>query len=235
MYSSFRIHILPAVSAVALLLLITGCVSKDKQAGSNQLFFDYTITGEEENDSVTVMLQYREEEAGEVVSIEGLGKVTLDSIPLLAESTKVTGAYYEVQLPLAEFTGSHTIIYTSIDNKQYKEQFNFQPLILLTEIPETVPRGDLELELGGLEEGDLVRVLLTDTLFGSEGIDRLDTVTGNSVFISREDMEELTDGPIQLQLVKESETQAKNATRKGGRVYMSYKLKREFILAKEPE
>jgi len=226
----------PAVSGFTLLLLITGCASKDKQLDSNQFFFDYTITGEEENDSVTVMLQYREEEAGEVVSIEGMGQVTLDGIPLLAESTKITGAYYEVQRPLADFAGSHTIIFTAKGNKEYKEEFTFQPLQLLTTLPDSLPAEELMLELNGVEKGDLVRILMTDTIFGSEGIERLDTIQAdNRLLVSREEMAGLASGPVQLELVKESEDPIQNGTPGGGRLFRSFRLKREFWLVKESE
>ncbi|MBL7746827.1 MAG: hypothetical protein JNM19_05330 [Chitinophagaceae bacterium] len=236
MYSFFRFNNLPAVTVLIFLLLMTGCASKDKQADTNQFFFDYTITGEEENDSVTIMLQYREEEAGEVVSIEGKGQVKLDGIPLLAESTKITGAYYEVQRPLAEFAGNHTIIFTTNANKEYKEEFTFQPLQLLTTLPDSLPAEELVLELNGVEKGDLIRILMTDTIFGSEGIERLDTIQAdNRLLISREEMTGLASGPIQLELVKESEDPIQNATPGGGRLYRSFRLKREFWLVKEPE
>lgn len=227
-----RVVILTAIS----LLVIAGCARNDKKLDPSFIYFDYTITGEEDNDSITVMLQYRDGEGGEAVSIGDFGNVTLDGDSLPTGSTKVTGPYYEIQKPLTDFLGKHTIAFTVADNQSYKEEFMFQPLQLVTALPDSIPPGELVLELAGVEQGDMVRVLLTDTVFGSEGIDRLDTIhEDNRLVISEEDMAEFTPGPIQLELVKESEKPIEKGTDAGGRIYMSFRLRREFHLTRQPD
>jgi hypothetical protein len=101
-------------------------------------------------------------------------------------------------------------------------------------VPESIRRGDLVCELDGLEPVDYVRVLLTDTSFASEGINRVDTVKNGRVMISKEDLRKVVNGPIHLELYKEVEKPVKEKTREGGGLYISYGLKREFLLKDTP-
>jgi hypothetical protein len=234
-------------SAAALLLIIilsSSCRNSDrgteltrsKEVDPEDIFFDYQITGEEGNDSITVLLQYRYGgELGPTIALDSPGRVQLDGELIKGDSTKVTGAYYELIKPLASFRGRHSILFTSDDTKEFKEEFEFAPITLAEEIPSVVSDSGLLVTLNGIDSGDMVRVLMTDTLFGSEGIDRLDTVKNGIIAITREDLEMLIAGPIQLHLVKENEIPVKNGTPTGGRIYMTYRLKREFLLVRKPE
>ena len=232
-------------AAIFLLVLFSSCRNnnKDAEPGNTKdvdpeaIFFDYQVTGKEGSDLITVLIQFRYGgEFGGTLKLEEPGNVQLDGEIIKGDSTKATGAFYELQKPVEEFTGSHTIVFTSNDKKKYREEFSFQPLQLLTEIPAIVPGDSLDLKFGGLEPGDIVRVVLTDTVFGSEGITRLDTIRDESrIVISREELESLTNGPIQIELIKESEAPVQNGTLEGGRLYISYGLKREFTLAKKEE
>ncbi|MBL7733316.1 MAG: hypothetical protein JNM88_19265 [Chitinophagaceae bacterium] len=224
------------------LLFLFACKNDDKTAtsvGSSEvdqdfIFFDYQVRGEEDNDQVTVLLQYRQDIAeGSTLFLDKKSKVELDGELIPADSAKITGAYYELQKAKDSFTGTHSITFTDANGRQYKEQFSFQPLQLMTEIPASVPFGELELQLEGVEPGDEVRIVLTDTLFGSEGVDRLEVVgRDKKLVVTREEMALLAPGPIQMELVKESETPVENGTASGGRLYMSFMLRREFMLTR---
>jgi hypothetical protein len=207
-------------------------VGSSKDVNPESIFFDYQVRGEEGNDVVTVLLQYRfAGENGTTLTLDGSSSVKLDGQLITGDSSKMTGAYYEVQKPVAEFSGKHSIVFANIDKKEYKEEFNFQPMRLLTAIPENLQRGeDLVLELGGLQAEEYVRVLLTDTAYANEGIERTDTVKNGRLIITNTELEALADGPIQLELIKERETPIKNGTKEGGRLSVSYGLKREFVL-----
>jgi hypothetical protein len=235
-----------------LLAAAVGCISvagfacrhNDKRAGigsssevsAESVFLDYQVMGEEGNDSITLLLQFRAwNEYGGTLLLDPPGAVQLDGEFIKADSANVTGAYYEIQKPVAGFNGDHTILFTYNADKKNTAHFTFQQMELATEIPPRVYHDSLDLSFRGLDSGDLVRVLLTDTLFGSEGIDRLDTVKNGHIIITPDNLKMLTNGPIQLQLVKESETPIKNGDKRRGRLYMSYRLKREFLLDKRAE
>ena len=79
-------------------------------------------------EDVTVNLQYRMGgRNGTTLVLNEPSKVFFDGEQLKADSAKVTGAFYEVQKPLSSFSGKHVISFTSLDNREYKEEFEFIP------------------------------------------------------------------------------------------------------------
>ena len=195
------------------------------------IWFDYQVWGEEENDSVTIKLQFRlEGETGETISIDDPAKVELDGKLIPGNSSAITGPYYEVQHPVSSFVGEHNIRFTNIDGKQYNEVFTFQPIFLKAKIPDTIKRGTIIFHLSDLIPGGQVRILMTDTAYASEGINRVDTITNGQIIITGSDLSGLANGPIQLELIREDERPVREGTREGGKIAVSYGLKREFYL-----
>lgn len=218
-----------------VLLSIISCTSNEigesKDVNPDTIWFDYRIWGQEGTDEVTVKLQYRfAGETGTTLVLTEPGKVELDGLIVPVDSSKYAGAYYEVQEPVDSFKGKHTIVFTDINKKQYKEEFHFHPIALRTNIPASVTRADLVFELDGLEPVDYVRVLMSDTSSKSDGINRVDTVKNGRLFISKSQLESLANGPITLELIKEDEKAVKNGTAEGGKISVSYGLQREFSL-----
>jgi hypothetical protein len=202
-----------------------------KDVYPDAIYFDYKIGGEEGIDNLTVKLQYRfGGENGTTLTIDPPAKVELDNELITGDSSKITGAFYMIQKSVRNFTGEHTITFTDINEKQYREKFRFQPLLLKTSLPKEQKRGRMLLEVDGLDDEDFVRVILTDTSYASEGINRMDTVKNGQIIITEEDLKNLVNGSIQLELIKEEDRPVKNGTREGGRIYISYGVRREFIL-----
>jgi hypothetical protein len=182
-----RTHLL--ISALTLISIFPSCESNEignsKDVNPDAVFFDYLIWAEEGREDVTVNIQYRMGgRNGTTLILDEPSKVLLDGEQMKLDSAKVTGAFYEVQKPLASFPGKHVITFNGLDNKQYKEEFEFVPFTLDPEVPAVMHRGDLV----------------------------------------------LTNGPINLQFYKEIERPLKSTTKEGGRLYISYGLKREFEL-----
>lgn len=217
-------------------LIFFSCTSNEignvKDVNPETIYFDYRIWGEEGNDQVTVKLQYRfGGPSGTTLLLEEPSKVELDGELLKADSSSFSGVYYEVQKPLASFAGRHTIVFTDMKKKQYKETFNFQPITLETEIPDTILRSRIVFKFRGLDGPDYIRILMTDTSFTGEGINRLDTVYKDGlVTIRKEEIGDLENGPVQLELIRETDREVKNGTSEGGRIVITYSLRREFIL-----
>lgn len=219
---------------IGLPVVISSCLNSDKKSGDinpSAIYFDYKISAEEGNDNLTVILQYRDGgEDGDAFTLMEPAKVWLDEETIAADSSKMTGTYYEIHKTIASFSGKHTIKFIDWNKKQYHEEFNFQPLRLQTEIPDTINRDNLIFQFDGLEPEDNVRVLLTDTSFFNDGVNRLDTVRNGRLIISKDDLELLADGLVQLEFIREYERPVKNGTKAGGRLAITYSLKREFVL-----
>ena len=142
----------------------------------------------------------------------------------------MNGFYYETTVPLENFAGKHSIVFTDNNKKQYKEEFDFSPISLKTEIPAVINRKELMIELTGLDSGETVRLLLNDTAFYSRGIDRIDTVRNDSIIVTPRDMENLKMARFIWKFTKKRNKPLKEPGRGGGRLSISYGLKRVFEL-----
>ena len=195
----------------------------------NDVYFDYRIHGEEGDDNLTLMIQYRDgDEEGPTLLVEKPALVKLDDEVLSADSSLMTGAYYEVQKPIEQFTGPHRV--SLVAGKTFSEEFQFNPLTLAEPLPDTLSRRDWVLDLEGLEPEDYVRILMMDTSFTSDGINRLDTVQSGRLLIRESDLAKLQNGDIQFELHREFERPVKNGTSAGGRLSITYVIKRRFVL-----
>lgn len=196
------------------------------------IFFDYKIWGEEGKDAVTCLLQFRfRRETGRTVKIDTPGRVEVDGEIIIADSARITGPFYEIQKPISDFIGSHTITFFDINQKKYTEEFNFQPFSLNVEIPDTLYREDWYFDIAGLQPNDYLRIIAIDTSFASEDINEIDTVRNGKLIIAKAKLRKLVNGPVTLLLNKEEERSVKNGTERGGKVSITYGIKKEFILA----
>lgn len=217
-------------------LLISACNTKrDVQINTGELYLDYAVNAEEGNDNVTVLLQFRDGGEDEDGIYTGASTaVSLDGEPILPDSTAIGGIFYEVHKPLTEFRGKHIILFKNAAGKELVEEFNFEPLALTTAIRDTLVRGELGFEFSGLESGDRVRVLLTDTSFINDGINRIEKVKDSRVVIPAASLNRVANGPVQLEFIREYERPLRMAVEGSGHLRITYSLKREFFLADAP-
>ena len=220
---------------ICLPVILISCKSKDKKLPdkniADNIYFDYKISAEEGYDNLTVLLKYRDDDKnGDAFAPEVLKNIKLDEEILVPDSSKMGGVFYEIQKPINTFTGKHYITFFTNEGKEFKEEIVFSPMILTTVIPETIKREDLVLDFTGLENEDHVRIVLTDTSFFNDGVNRIDAVLNNQMILSKKDLGSLADGPIVLEFIREFERPIKNAGEAGGRVRINYTLRRSFNL-----
>jgi hypothetical protein len=196
------------------------------------IYLDYRLTANEGDDNLNIVLQFREyDEEGRTLLIGEDGRVLLDGRELQADSAEMSGAYYEIQVPIETFAGDHEITLEG-PGKSIIEKFHFQPMTLAEALPDTIRRQEgWTLHLEGTDDGDPVRTLMVDTSFFSDEINRVDTVRNGVLRIRPADLEQLNPGPIQLELYRELEGPIQEETRAGGRFSRSFSLRRSFILA----
>jgi hypothetical protein len=225
-----------AIFAFFTVIIIAGCNNREdvtiKYVDNDPLYFDYKIWGEEGRDEVTVLLQYRgEDQDGLTRLLKNPSKVEFDGVLLKADSSKMSGYFYELEKKLDSFAGSHLITFTDSSGKQFKEPFEFSLFTLKTELPAVVHRDSLTFQLDGLKAVDYIRIIALDTAFKSTGINEVDTIKNGHVIISRNKLKNLVNGRIHLELYKEQEWPVKNATTAGGFLSVTYGLKGDFELA----
>ncbi|HEV7780501.1 MAG TPA: hypothetical protein VGO58_04500 [Chitinophagaceae bacterium] len=227
------------LSFICFAVLVTACnLEKDKETDPDRIYFDYQVTGEEGNDNLTILLQYRDGgEDEDAISTGSSTSVTLDGEMIPPDSTRSGGIFYEMHKPIDAFTGKHQIVFTGPGKKEYREEFSFQPVRLLTVLPDTIHRADLVFEFEGLSGGTpteetegSIRVLLTDTSFINDGINHLEKAKDGRIVIPVTDLDRLANGPVQLVFTREIQRPVRKGTDEGGRLLITYTLKREFFL-----
>lgn len=215
-----------------LLLLLLSCNSKKGPKSTDTVYADYSITAEEGGENVTCLLKfYKNRRVGSTLFLEPPAAVLFDGVAVRGDSAGLSGAYYEVQKNLAAFPGTHTIVFKNAEGDDYKETFSFQPFSIAGELGQTVPRGDITLQLQGLKDGEPLRVLLTDTAFYTPDINDIDTVKNGTVVITREALNRVASGRVVLHLYKEEERPLQHPPGGGGQLSINYGLSREFVLA----
>jgi len=224
---------------VSAMFFLFSCTSNEignsKDVNPDAVYFDYKVWSEEGNRDAVVKLQFRMGGPnGTTLVLNQPGKVELDGEEIAVDSTNFDGAYYEVLKPLKSFSGKHSIVFTALNKKEYREDFEFVPFTLDPDVPEIMQRGDLVFSFRGLKDVDYLRVWMSDTLFSSGDINDIDTVENGRLVISRERMKNLANGPINLQFHKETDRPLEDGTSEGGRLYMTYGLKRVFELKDAP-
>ena len=219
-----------------VLLFALACTNEDKKVvveQSNDTYLEYTISGEEDLNFVTCLVHFFEDGSKrESFELEPPSTITLDGEALVADSTEYTGTYYEIMKPLESFSGQHTLLFADGDKEQHKETFAYTPFKLSNTLNEQIGKKDLLLEIEGLKNGDVVRTILLDASFDSNGIDEKDTVTNNKIIIPLKKLQTLENGPVMLQLIKEEERDLTNGFKKVGHILITYSLKRELELKK---
>lgn len=216
-------------------LLLGSCTHNDNTDTKEDtaLYAQYRIWGEEGRDNVTCLLRFKPSaSSAQTFVLQQPAKVQLDNEVLTADSSRLGGAYYEIQKPLAGFAGQHTITLTSINGKKYTEIFTFQPFTIANTLPGTISRNGLSLPLNRLKSGDMVRVFLLDTSFADNGMNELQTVTNGRLEISSQQLSRLAPGPVTLQLIREEERPLKNPPKNGGHISISYQITRDLELSK---
>ena len=209
-----------------------GEISVLDEVPMSEIYLDYRLHAEEGDDKLNIVLQFREADSdGRTLVVGEAGRVMLDDEQLQADSTARTGAYYEVQKPIETFRGTHRIRLEGPGGEALEESFQFQPMTIDNSFPGFFSRQEeLVLELGGLESRDFVRLIMMDTSFYRDGINRLDTVVNGRLVISPADWGLLKSGDIHLELHRESERPVGDAGGAGGRFIQTYVLERGFIL-----
>lgn len=215
-------------------LLVFSCTIKKSNTGTDAVYAEYSITGEEGDENVACVLKFfKSRHNSTALLLESPAAVLLDGTALEPDSAGRNGAVYEVQKPLAGFSGNHTIVFKNEVGKKYKEQFLFQPFSIASAIAETVPRGNIVLQVSGLQPTDYLRVVLTDTSFTTPDINDIDTVKNETLVITRAALQNVANGPVTLHLYKEEERPLKQAPGNGGKLSITYGLSREFELTDE--
>lgn len=222
------------ITSLFLLISLFSCNRKDKRAAVinevEKMYLDYQVQAQEGDDKLTVLIRFRDGEEGDALILPPDAEILLDEWSLKADSSKRTGGYYELHLPIDSFQGAHHFLLKQGGKLIHDQPFTFRKLGLAEEPGDSLSRGELTFRFTGLESEDYVRVIATDTVFYSEGINRLDTIRNSELQLSRNDLALLENGPVQLLFSREWEQPLDGSDKQKGRLSINYTIRREFLL-----
>lgn len=215
------------------LLSFWACSGEGKggEQSLEDLYFEYTLSAEEDGENVHLLLQFRRGgPVGSSVSLTPPAFVAVDGEKLMGDSTERGGIFYEFQKEAMSFAGNHQVVVANGTGKKYTQHLPFTPFRLSTPFPPVIKRKDIELPLTGWEEGDRVRLVITDTSFASPDINEVVPVKDGSLLITAEQLAKVNSGLLFIEMVKEKEWPIKNGTGKGGKILISQAIKKEAEL-----
>jgi hypothetical protein len=217
---------------IVAVFILASCTDEERghiKSKDPGVYAHYDIRAEEGSEMVTCFIRfYTDKTRKTTLTLEQPAKVELDGEVMPVDSSRFLGAYYELQRPVSDFEGRHTITFTSINNQKYKEEFSFTPLLLNSNLNRPITKTDLVLELEGLQPGDVIRIVMIDTAFKSEGVNQLDTVKNGQVIVEKSLLQTLRSGPVVLEISKESERSLVSGMR--GMLTTTYNLRRDLVL-----
>ena len=210
--------------------ILSSCRNEEEKKNKGHIYAKYTIWGEEGKELVNAFFQFQSGGPdGTTLLLNKPAKVLLDNHLLIADSAKETGVFYELQIPVEDFEGPHTITFTDADKKEYTQNFSFTRFRLRNEIDGRLNRSEMVLHVEGLEDNTPVRVVITDTTVEGDGINEMDTVRNKQLDL-RKFLRAVSNGPINLHLYKEEERLLNSESSGWGEISITYGLKREFEL-----
>ena len=107
-----------------LIILVTtfgSCKNSDRRDVATRLYANYSIRGEEGKEFVTAFFQFFDDPVERALVLKEPAKVFLDDNLLSPDSAKETGGFYEMQIPIEDFTGTHTIRFIGAENMEHRE------------------------------------------------------------------------------------------------------------------
>lgn len=217
-------------------LLFTACQNAETgrrdAPDEEHLFFDYQVSAEEGREDATVRLQYKlGDESGEALALEKPAKVLLDGKEIAADSSRLSGTYYELIRPLEELKGRHSIVFIDEEGKEYRQEFTFEPFALAEELPESISKRPFTIRLQNFPPAaETVRLVMTDTALYSTGVNEDLQVENGEIHIDKAMLDHLIAGPISLEISREKEEPIRHGAKAGGRLLLTYSLRRQFEL-----
>ncbi|HJW17163.1 MAG TPA: hypothetical protein VJ499_08580, partial [Flavisolibacter sp.] len=217
-----------------ILIIFQGsCTNPENKVEGSELtgplFYSLRIWGEEGNDSVTCMFQYHTGGInGPVVFPGENASVELDKKNMKPDSANLSGPYYDLRSPLQGFDGKHIVRFSGNGSQFNDIPFEFHAFHSAPDWPLSIKKGQHEFKLENFpQEGSVVRLSMVDTSFTTNDFNEIVTVHDGILKITEAMLEELTPGPISMEITREQEILDKK-----GKIWMSYSLRKEFELLK---
>lgn len=214
----------------ALVSFVFSCTSNEigysKDVNPETVYLYYTVSYDDGDDSVGCFLQYRfAGENGTTLILNSPAGVSIDGIAIAADSSTVSGAYYQKNFAAKDFAGKHVIVYTDMNGKVHKEPFSFDPVVCTTALPEVIDRSDVSFEFAGSLTDDEAVIRISDTSLQTEDVRVISKLTRGKITVTAEELKPLVNGPLTVEISKSIEQPFQHPTQEGGIFVLMYGIK----------
>jgi hypothetical protein len=226
------------VTIAFLALTLPACLNNETkqtppESSVEEIIHDYRISSEEGGENVALLLQHRAGGLGEPGILVENSRLSLDGRQLEPDSAKLTGVFYEVQLPAAGFEGVHQLVFTDAKGEEHRADFTYKPFTLSEELPKTLRRKPFTIRLANFPtEPSTVQLVMIDTSFSSGDVNEELQIENAELTVTEKQLSRLTNGPVTLELYYDQKLPLKNFASGRGRILISHSLRRQFHLTR---
>jgi hypothetical protein len=217
--------------------MFTGCASNEignsKDVNPQTIFVDYSVLGEENDDSVTCLAQFRfAGENGTTLVLNEPSNIMIDETAVAVDSNDAMGAFYEKKFKTVSFGGLHSWKYIDGETSNYSTAFVFTPFSLKKQLPLVQGRKDsLLIELTGLQDGTVITTELSDTSSKTENVIVKNKIGNGKITIPASAWQNLSTGPVSVRLSNTIDTSLSINERpaEGGHILVNYFLRERKV------
>ncbi len=164
----------PLFTLLLTLTVFTNCTSNEigesKDVNQDKIYQQYAVSYTEGNATVSVKAQFRfAGRNGTTLVLNKPSQLSFDGELIKVDSGSASGAFYQLYKPVSGFYGTHHFIFSTINEKKFDNDFNFEPFKLIN-TPATVDKKSaftLLFETTPLKNDDYIEVrsIGTDSSF----------------------------------------------------------------------
>ena len=212
------------------LLAISACTSNEigesKDVAQDKIYQQYSIKYSEGNEKASIFAQFRfAGRNGTTLVLSKPSQVAFDNDIIKVDSSGGSGAFYQLDKPMANFYGKHHFIFTDINNKKFDNDFSFDVFRLVNVPASASKRQDLNLsfESTPLQSGDVINI-------SSSNSDSSFSLTheasdGKTIVIPAKQLMRQKNGEITLETTLSRKLNLQQNTAEGGDMEIRYSLK----------
>jgi len=157
--------ILPAFLLVSL-AGFNACTSNEvgdsKDVAQDKIYQQYSVGYTEGDEKVNVYAQFRfAGRNGTTLVLNKPSQLSFDGKPIGVDSSKASGAYYQLYEPVSGFYGKHHFVFTDINSRKFDNDFTFDNFKLVNIPAAAVSKKqalDLGFETAALQADDYIEV-----------------------------------------------------------------------------
>lgn len=204
-------------------LLLSSCdeeIGNSKDVNPETIYFEYSMTQDDKSDA-ELLLRFRfAGPEGTTLVLNKPSEIKFDGMALHLDSSDGMGACYSKIIPYNQSNGTHEILFTGIDGRQYANSFMWQNMECKSPLPDRISQDDITIAIAGGLSGDELEVSIRDTSFDTDDAKLHLHIIDGGLNIPGDAFAAQKEGPLSISIDKYSETPLVHTTAEGGKLFI---------------